>query len=226
MGFYEEWWFLVVVALCSFGFVVLLVFGLLARGQNRKYARKSDSGNTPRMGAEELTSLDGGFPALEMESRRLPIKSGLSIKPGLSFKPPLSIKPGLQRRNGTQPRSPPRPSPGTLHYSDEELMPYEVTREAEPPPDLTESQQVKDEDFPPDIAKEQPHSFVNHYISDPSYYHSWNRKPKVFSHSEDQAQLVVAAGVGQALQRGLYVCTANGRPPDAPGPPTGLSSFV
>ncbi|KAJ8344909.1 hypothetical protein SKAU_G00291020 [Synaphobranchus kaupii] len=35
--FYEEWWFLVVVALCGVIFVLLVVFGLVLHGQNKKY---------------------------------------------------------------------------------------------------------------------------------------------------------------------------------------------
>lgn len=42
--FYEEWWFLVVVALVGLIFILLLVFILIIRGQSKKYAKKSDSG--------------------------------------------------------------------------------------------------------------------------------------------------------------------------------------
>lgn len=41
--FYEEWWFLVVVALVGLIFILLLVFILIIRGQSKKYAKKSDS---------------------------------------------------------------------------------------------------------------------------------------------------------------------------------------
>lgn len=42
--FYEEWWFLVVIALVGLIFILLLVFVLIIRGQSKKYAKKSDSG--------------------------------------------------------------------------------------------------------------------------------------------------------------------------------------
>lgn len=42
--FYEEWWFLVVVALVGLIFILLLVFILIIRGQSKKYAKKSESG--------------------------------------------------------------------------------------------------------------------------------------------------------------------------------------
>ncbi|XP_051653672.1 protein sidekick-2 isoform X3 [Manacus candei] len=41
--FYEEWWFLVVIALVGLIFILLLVFVLIIRGQSKKYSKKSDS---------------------------------------------------------------------------------------------------------------------------------------------------------------------------------------
>lgn len=46
--FYEEWWFLVVVALVGLIFILLLVFILIIRGQSKKYAKKSESGERRR----------------------------------------------------------------------------------------------------------------------------------------------------------------------------------
>lgn len=42
--FYEEWWFLVVIALVGLIFILLLVFVLIIRGQSKKFAKKTDSG--------------------------------------------------------------------------------------------------------------------------------------------------------------------------------------
>ncbi|KAK7939767.1 hypothetical protein WMY93_003093 [Mugilogobius chulae] len=42
--FYEEWWFLVVIALVGLIFILLLVFILIIRGQSKKYTKKNDSG--------------------------------------------------------------------------------------------------------------------------------------------------------------------------------------
>lgn len=44
--FYEEWWFLVVIALVGLIFILLLVFILIIRGQSKKYTKKTDSGTT------------------------------------------------------------------------------------------------------------------------------------------------------------------------------------
>lgn len=42
--FYEEWWFLVVIALVGLIFILLLVFILIIRGQSKKYTKKAESG--------------------------------------------------------------------------------------------------------------------------------------------------------------------------------------
>lgn len=49
--FYEEWWFLVVIALVGLIFILLLVFILIIRGQSKKYTKKTDSGTTGRKSA-------------------------------------------------------------------------------------------------------------------------------------------------------------------------------
>lgn len=55
--FYEEWWFLVVVALVGLIFILLLVFILIIRGQSKKYAKKSDSGEW----AEPVSLVDAAY---------------------------------------------------------------------------------------------------------------------------------------------------------------------
>ncbi|XP_039595316.1 protein sidekick-2-like [Polypterus senegalus] len=85
--FYEEWWFLVVVALVGLIFILLLVFILIIRGQSKKYAKKSDSGNNSNcnaLGHGEMVSLDEGrFPALELNNRRLSVKNSFCRKNGV-----------------------------------------------------------------------------------------------------------------------------------------------
>ena len=49
--FYEEWWFLVVIALVGLIFILLLVFILIIRGQSKKYTKKADSGRATRPSA-------------------------------------------------------------------------------------------------------------------------------------------------------------------------------
>ncbi|XP_009644466.1 protein sidekick-2, partial [Egretta garzetta] len=165
--FYEEWWFLVVIALVGLIFILLLVFVLIIRGQSKKYAKKSDSGNGSKATAlshGEMVSLDeGSFPALELNNRR------------------LSVKNSFCRKNGIYTRSPPRPSPGSLHYSDEDvtkyndLIPAESSSLTEKPSEVSDSQ-GSDSEYEVDPGHQKAHSFVNHYISDPTYYNSWRRR--------------------------------------------------
>ncbi|XP_044155181.1 protein sidekick-2 isoform X1 [Bufo gargarizans] len=170
--FYEEWWFLVVIALIGLIFILLLVFALIIRGQSKKYAKKSDSGCNPKnttLGHGEMVSLDESrFPALELNNRR------------------LSVKNSFCRKNGIYTRSPPRPSPGSLHYSDEDvakyndLIPADSGSLTEKPSEVSDSQ-GSDSEYEVDQTQPKTHSFVNHYISDPTYYNSWRRQQKGIS---------------------------------------------
>uniref|UniRef100_A0A3Q2G407 Sidekick cell adhesion molecule 2b n=1 Tax=Cyprinodon variegatus TaxID=28743 RepID=A0A3Q2G407_CYPVA len=174
--FYEEWWFLVVVALVGLIFILLLVFILIIRGQSKKYAKKSEAGNNSNCNAlthGDMVSLDEGrFPALELNNRR------------------LSVKNSFCRKNGVYTRSPPRPSPGSLHYSDEDvstkyndLIPAESTNLTEKPSEISDSQ-GSDNEYEVDPNRQKTHSFVNHYISDPTYYNSWRRQQKGISRAQ------------------------------------------
>ncbi|KAG7222259.1 hypothetical protein INR49_027263 [Caranx melampygus] len=174
--FYEEWWFLVVVALVGLIFILLLVFILIIRGQSKKYAKKSESGNNSNCNAlthGDMVSLDEGrFPALELNNRR------------------LSVKNSFCRKNGVYTRSPPRPSPGSLHYSDEDvstkyndLIPAESSSLTEKPSEISDSQ-GSDSEYEVDPNRQKTHSFVNHYISDPTYYNSWRRQQKGISRAQ------------------------------------------
>ncbi|XP_052426981.1 protein sidekick-2 isoform X3 [Carassius gibelio] len=193
--FYEEWWFLVVVALVGLIFILLLVFILIIRGQSKKYAKKSDSSNNSNCNAlthGEMVSLDESrFPALELNNRR------------------LSVKNSFCRKNGVYTRSPPRPSPGSLHYSDEDvstkyndLIPAESSSLTEKPSEISDSQEAlvfsfktgglhtlptqrgSDSEYEVEPNRQKTHSFVNHYISDPTYYNSWRRQQKGISRAQ------------------------------------------
>ncbi|XP_029553634.1 protein sidekick-2-like isoform X5 [Salmo trutta] len=175
--FYEEWWFLVVVALVGLIFILLLVFILIIRGQSKKYAKKSDSGNNSNCNAlthGDMVSLDEGrFPTLELNNRR------------------LSVKNSFCRKNGVYTRSPPRPSPGSLNYSDEDLsttkyndlIPAESSSLTEKPSEISDSK-GSDSEYEVDQNRQKTHSFVSHYISDPTYYNSWRRQQKGISRAQ------------------------------------------
>uniref|UniRef100_A0A672MZD8 Sidekick cell adhesion molecule 1 n=1 Tax=Sinocyclocheilus grahami TaxID=75366 RepID=A0A672MZD8_SINGR len=214
--FYEEWWFLIVMGLISLIFILMVVFGLLLLGQNKKY-RSCGTGKHITTVEESVTLDNGGFTALELNSRHLNVKSS------------------FLKKNGT--RSPPRPSPGGLHYSDEDIcnnyngaVLTESTTLTEKPTELSESE-VSDSDY----EDEQPkHSFVNHYMSDPTYYNSWKRQPKGVKTGggyEECAMTDAEEGgyyqtvVTQHSVGGVY--TPTGQPASGTRTPvTGFSSFV
>uniref|UniRef100_A0A7N8YI12 Sidekick cell adhesion molecule 2b n=1 Tax=Mastacembelus armatus TaxID=205130 RepID=A0A7N8YI12_9TELE len=87
-------------------------------------------------------------------------------------------------------QSPPRPSPGSLHYSDEDvstkyndLIPAESSSLTEKPSEISDSQ-GSDSEYEVDPNRQKTHSFVNHYISDPTYYNSWRRQQKGISRAQ------------------------------------------
>uniref|UniRef100_A0A3Q2YF35 Sidekick cell adhesion molecule 1 n=1 Tax=Hippocampus comes TaxID=109280 RepID=A0A3Q2YF35_HIPCM len=227
--FYEEWWFLLVMALVGLILILILVFTLLLHGHSSKY--KACGTGKHMSSVEESVTLDnGGFTTLELNSRAL-----------------TNTKNTFLKKNGT--RSPPRPSPGGLHYSDEDIcnnyngaVLTESTTLTEKPTEVSESE-MTDSDY----EDEQPkHSFVNHYMSDPTYYNSWKRQPKglkplgsPFSYEECAAaadsepyyQTVVtqhnAGGVYTPTgQPALAHANPNTNPPGSRTPVTGFSSFV
>uniref|UniRef100_UPI003AADAB03 protein sidekick-1-like n=1 Tax=Centroberyx gerrardi TaxID=166262 RepID=UPI003AADAB03 len=225
--FYEEWWFLLVMALVGLILILVLVFTLLLHGHSNKYKACSTGKHVSTV--EESVTLDnGGFTALELNSRT------------------LNTKNSFLKKNGT--RSPPRPSPGGLHYSDEDIcnnyngaILTESTTLTEKPTEVSESE-LTDSDY----EDEQPkHSFVNHYMSDPTYYNSWKRQPKglkgisapfgyeecATADTEPYYQTVVT----QHSTGGAYTPTGqpahthvnpNTNPPGSRTPVTGFSSFV
>ncbi|XP_056317966.1 protein sidekick-1 [Danio aesculapii] len=213
--FYEEWWFLIVMALISLILILMVVFGLLLLGQNKKY-RSCGTGKHISTVEESVTLDNGGFTALELNSRHLNVKSS------------------FLKKNGT--RSPPRPSPGGLHYSDEDIcnnyngaVLTESTTLTEKPTELSESE-VSDSDY----EDEQPkHSFVNHYMSDPTYYNSWKRQPKGVKTGGGYEECAMTDAEGGYYQTvvtqhsvgGVY--TPTGQPAAGTRTPvTGFSSFV
>ncbi|XP_030067895.1 protein sidekick-1 [Microcaecilia unicolor] len=214
--FYEEWWFVLVMALCSLILLLLVVFAVVLHGQSKKY--KNCSTGKTILNVEETVTLDnGGFTALELNSRHLHVKNTFS------------------RKNGT--RSPPRPSPGGLHYSDEDICKTyngavltESTMLTEKPIELSESE-ASDSDYEDEMPK---HSFVNHYMSDPTYYNSWKRQQKGIKNNGAYGYEECSGGETEPYFQtvittqntgGVYTPTGQ-QTPGSRTPVTGFSSFV
>ncbi|XP_045680287.1 protein sidekick-1 isoform X1 [Phyllostomus hastatus] len=207
--FYAEWWFLLVLALSCLVVVLLAAFALVLRGQSRRY-RSCGTGKGLSHVEESVTLDNGGFAALELNSRHLSVKNTFS------------------KKNGT--RSPPRPSPGGLHYSDEDIcnryngaVLAESMTLQEKSVDASESEGTdsESEDAPP------PHSFVNHYLSDPTYCGSWKRRAPGGRAAPHRYE-AVAAAEGPPLHTVVTTQSAVFAPAGlgARTPLTGFSSFV
>ncbi|KAG9337887.1 hypothetical protein JZ751_027539 [Albula glossodonta] len=219
-----------------------------------------------------MVSLDEGrFPALELNNRRLSAKNSFCRKNGVYTSPSNELP--LRRGGGVhgyadgppynitpaptpsgQEVSPPRPTPGCLHYSDEDvstkyndlradsssltekpsemsdsqntclvshtqqpcgfsvspLWPCQSARRSKNPKNRTHHTVVKlnpswggkdfwkifflsygsESEYEVEEDRRKTHSFVNHYISDPTYYNSWRRqqrglsRPQAYGHAE------------------------------------------
>uniref|UniRef100_A0A8D1ZJZ5 Protein sidekick-1 n=1 Tax=Sus scrofa TaxID=9823 RepID=A0A8D1ZJZ5_PIG len=228
--FYEEWWFLLVMALSSLIVVLLVVFALVLHGQNRKYKNCSTdlpgtSSGTVWGGGTETGELGdatwSGLSSAETAELNLGpgshgggrgggclrIVLGAGTHPGMGGRPPswpfpLPAQPPARRSPAPPtPALPPGPGrPLTLLC----------------PPQGTDS---GSEDAPPQ------HSFVNHYMSDPTYYNSWKRRAGAAPH---RYEAVAGAEAGPAphavvtTQSAVFAPAARG----ARTPLTGFSSFV
>uniref|UniRef100_A0A3Q2XUG2 Sidekick cell adhesion molecule 2 n=1 Tax=Hippocampus comes TaxID=109280 RepID=A0A3Q2XUG2_HIPCM len=183
--FYEEWWFLVVIALVGLIFILLLVFVLIIRGQSKNYSKKTEAGR--------------------------------NLSPSFCVTPCAMSAFVIRLFPASYARSPPRPSPGSLHYSDEDvsakyndLIAAESSSLTEKPSEISDSQ-GSDSEYEMDQSRPKTHSFVSHYISDPTYFNSWRRQPKGGATPSPQP-----AGQGTLLACGAA----------APPPTAGFSSFV
>lgn len=85
--------------------------------------------------------------------------------------------------------------------------------------------QASDSDYEEALPK---HSFVNHYMSDPTYYNSWKRRPPAAAPHRYEA--VAGAESGPHLHTVITTQSAGGvytpAGPGARAPLTGFSSFV
>uniref|UniRef100_A0A8C3XAQ0 Sidekick cell adhesion molecule 1 n=1 Tax=Catagonus wagneri TaxID=51154 RepID=A0A8C3XAQ0_9CETA len=194
--FYEEWWFLLVMALSSLIVVLLVVFALVLHGQNRKYKSCGAGGlRRPALPPPPAASQS-------RSSRSPPPRLALPTSRSGSFhKVAAADFPGLPR---TPPAPPCWPSPRPP---------------ADPAVPCPQGSDSETEDTP------TQHSFVNHYMSDPTYYNSWKRRAGAAPHRYEAVAGAEAGPPPHAVvttQSAVFAPAARG----ARTPLTGFSSFV
>uniref|UniRef100_A0A8B9PED0 Sidekick cell adhesion molecule 2 n=1 Tax=Apteryx owenii TaxID=8824 RepID=A0A8B9PED0_APTOW len=160
--FYEEWWFLVVIALVGLIFILLLVFVLIIRGQSKKYAKKSDSGEHPGEGTGRAV-----FYSPSARGRN----AWAAARPGL-----CRPRGGLGSRCGA--------AVASLGAAFVEELVSQWSSAVLESPSQDSGARGSDSEYEVDASHQKAHSFVNHYISDPTYYNSWRRQQKGISRAQ------------------------------------------
>ncbi|XP_071504823.1 protein sidekick-2-like [Diadema antillarum] len=252
-NFYEQWWFLVIIALVGVIVIILVGATLCMLGRSRLYVdRKVMKGYQPN---EVASTEDGGFSSFEMDpTARRSQRNGRTHSRGGVYARTNSYtsnndneQPHLMTFLGPSKEPPPRPSPGSIQYSEEEESKhYEDMRrrQAEEPGEnssLTEKADLQslsesissDIDLDEDVGAhgQGPQSFVNHYAS-LSGTQSWRRQqypPKTsgpgsnaYSYTDSEPDPVPTVdGRTLYLQNNLATMPAGSR-----APVHGFSSFV
>ncbi|XP_067672270.1 protein sidekick-2-like isoform X1 [Haliotis asinina] len=219
--FHSEWWFLVIIALTGV-IVILIIISLLCligRRKNTKDKMKRSATSTTVM-SEPAEPEDGGFPSMELaQSRR-----------------------SMHLRNGSAKniyaRSPPRPSPASVTYSDDDavakapLPDDDCSSITEKPSDFDDSDEPSDDDSEFDDSEKSPSSpppppFAGaHYINNDvrqSWKYPTNSNAYAYTDSEaESSHYGISLQGGHVLRdRDLLSNRAGSR-----APVTGFSSFV
>ncbi|XP_071965988.1 protein sidekick-2-like isoform X2 [Antedon mediterranea] len=229
--FYEEWWFLVIVALVGFIIVILVVATLCMVGKSRKYVDKKVHRNVLD---ESVTNMeDNSFTAFELSNSRR--QSGRRSQHR------------AKGRGTSYSKAPPRPSPGNIHYSEEEESKHyeNVQRTVPPPPafetppddfssvtekpseldeDSEDETQASDSDIGSEVrVPDHHHTFINHYAKDPSTT-TWKRyhgggAAAAYSYTDSEPDMALANG-------SIILNGVPGMQPGSRQPLHGFSSFV
>ncbi|XP_038069656.1 protein sidekick-2-like isoform X2 [Patiria miniata] len=228
--FYEEWWFLIIVGLVVLIVLILITATLCMLGKSRMYKERKAH---HRVNQEEQLSIDDGSLSAAFEMQQGNGTNGRST--GGRGRGRGGIKNGVYSRTNSYTRPPPRPSPGSIEYSEEEESKhYEaVHRRPDPEQDetssLTEKGDLQSQSDSQSSYKgsesdieytEDPHSFVNHYTNVPdSTYpsHSWRRQkgPKAYSYTDSESDM-----------HSIHINGLAGMPAGSRAPLHGFSSFV
>lgn len=213
--FHTEWWFLVIIALSGLIVIMTVILLLVLVGRKKRMKRESmRKRNTPPLPLEPPPVDDGGFTTFDRrQSRRN-----------------LSLRTGSLRSM----RSPPRPSPASVTYSDDDA-------DAKPPlddnsssltekPDIEELTEPSEDESEPESTKNPSAStaagtFYNQYVND-TVRQSWqqsNPKSMYGAYNYTDSEEAESSTYGMSLNGGYMMVnnTAGSRTPVA-----GFSSFV
>ncbi|XP_022080215.1 protein sidekick-2-like isoform X2 [Acanthaster planci] len=232
--FYEEWWFLVIVGLVVLIVLILITATLCMLGKSRLYKeRKAHS----RVNLDDPVSIHDGNLSDTFEMQQGNGTNGRSTGGRGRGRGRGGNRNGIYSRTNSYTRPPPRPSPGSIQYSEEEESKHyeavhrQPSREQDETSSLTEKADLQSQTdsqsscgskgSESDIEyTEDPHSFVNHYASVPaSAYpsHSWKRQkgPKAYSYTDSESDM-----------HSIHINGLAGMPAGSRAPLHGFSSFV
>ncbi|ELU15655.1 hypothetical protein CAPTEDRAFT_52109, partial [Capitella teleta] len=167
--FYKQWWFLVIAALVGLILIIIVASLLCLTGRNNEvHYYVSTDPSIPRTTVQlsengAIVHDEEGFATFEM--RRSQRGTLRSTRPKAPKPPPAAIAP----------RIPPRPSPGSINYSDDEgKFPDDNSSSlSEKPSDISSSEE-SDDDVKPPPPPEFNHTYVNGDVQQ-----SWQRQHSV-----------------------------------------------
>lgn len=215
LPFYREVWFLVMLAAATVIIIILVVAILCVKSKAYKYKQEA----AKSIQDDRISMDDGGFATFELRQS----------KRGTLCKNTLTRKGGNTLKMAAKTKLPPRPSPASVTYSDDESAKgyddqCDSSSLTEKPSEISSTDsQATDSDR--ESSKSEPHSFVNHYANvNDTFRHSWKRqkphthvKPPSYSDSEPEGSLAVSLNGGQIIMNNLAGSRA---------PLPGFSSFV
>ncbi|XP_015923362.1 protein sidekick isoform X2 [Parasteatoda tepidariorum] len=209
LPFYREVWFLVMIASLSVIVIVLVVAVLCVKSKVYKYKKEAQKS----IHDDHMSMDDGGFPTFELRQS----KRGTLCKNSLSRK----------NHNAMLTKCPPRPSPGSVTYSDDDdTKGYDENCDSssltEKPSEMSSSDSQGSDSDAESNGKADPHSFVNHYANvNDTLRQSWKRqrpvKPPSYTDSEPEGSIQVSLNGGHIVMNNMAGSRA---------PLPGFSSFV
>ncbi|CAB3242123.1 unnamed protein product [Arctia plantaginis] len=208
--FYRSTWFMVALAAASIIIIIMVIAILCVKSKSYKYKKEAQKTLEESLAGE---SDERGTLAMELYRSR---QNSTASAGGATL-----------RRGAALAKSPPRPTPLSVTYSDEEsLRAYDENPDdssvTEKPSEMSSSDSQNSESENESVRSE-PHSFVNHYANvNDTLRQSWKRQRPVrnyssYTDSEPEGSAVVSLNGGQIVMNNMARSRA---------PLPGFSSFV